>query len=52
MDRRVLSVKGAGWQEAWFKAEVRGGKKGHSDLQSPTSPHLLGLPYSSLLQIY
>ena len=23
VDRRVLSVKGAGWQEAWFKAEVR-----------------------------
>ena len=27
VDRRVLSVKGAGWQEAWSKAEVRG-KKG------------------------
>lgn len=27
MDRRVLSVKGAGWQEGWSKAEVRGKKQ-------------------------
>ena len=26
VDRRVLSVKGVGWQKAWSKAEVRGKK--------------------------
>ena len=45
VDSRVLSVKEAGWQEAWSKAEVRG-KKGTfrftvSNLPTPPGAFIL-----------